>query len=327
VLVHEVEEREFVSLVEAIGTVRAVESADLSSSLTQVVSELLFDDGDVVEQGQLLARLRSEEEEASLVAARAVYEEELREVGRLTQLAVDRAVPEVRLQERQTQLEVARARVLEAQSRLAELEIRAPFPGVLGLRRVSVGALVSPGAVLAKIDRIDRVFIDFTVAEAFLAELRPGLELESRNAAWPDQLFLAEVIALDSRVDPVTRAVEVRAVVDNEGGKLRPGMLMTTRLKRAPRDSPALPERALVPLGERAFVFVVAEGEEGGKVVERRAVEVGERVPGWVEVADGLEAGEVVVTDGVIGLSGGSGVSVVGEYEGPAEAFDPRSGR
>lgn len=324
---HVVESREFIAEVEALGTVRASETADISANVTETVERLLFDGGQEVEQGQLLAELSSAEEQAALLAAQAGLREQEREVDRLEDLVSDGAVPEIRLEERRTMLEVARQQVAEAEAKVRDRSIVAPFSGVLGLRRISTGALVTPGTVITTLDHIDRVYIDFTVAEAYLADLRPGLALEARASAYPDEIFKAEVKAVDSRVDPVTRAVEVRAEIANEDHRLRPGMLMTTRLQRDPRESPAVPERAVVQSGERAFVFVIEETEEdpGGLVARRREVAIGRRVPGWAEILSGVELGSKIVGTGVIGLTDGSGVEVTGEFDGPSPAFDPRA--
>lgn len=322
-----VETREFIAEVEALGTVRARESAEISANVTEVVEELLFEGGQHVEKGDPLARLSSAEEEAALAAAKANLSEQEREVERLEALVADGAVPQIRLEERLTMLEIARQQIAEVEAKLRDRNVEAPFNGVLGLRRISVGALVTPGTVITNLDQIDSVYVDFTVAEAYLADLRHGLTLFARAAAYPDELFEAEVLAVDSRVDPVTRAVEVRAEIDNEGHRLRPGMLLTTRLQRDPRESPGVPERALTQLGERAFVFVVENGDDEDpevRVARRRNVETGRRIPGWVEILDGVEAGERIVGDGVISLSDGSAIRVVGEFEQPSAPFDPR---
>jgi len=321
-----VEAREFIAEVEALGTVRARESAEISANVSEVVEELLFEGGQQVERGQPLARLSSAEEEAALAAAQANLREQEREVERLEDLVADGAVPQIRLEERITMLEIARQQIAEAEAKLRDRNIVAPFSGVLGLRRISVGALVTPGTVITNLDQIDSVYVDFTVAEAYLADLRPGLTLFAKAAAYPDEEFEAEVLAVDSRVDPVTRAVEVRAEIDNAGLRLRPGMLLTTRLQRDPRESPGVPERALTQLGERAFVFVVEDGDDDPevKVARRRNVETGRRIPGWVEILDGIEVGERIVGDGVISLTDGTAIKVVGEFEKPSEPFDPR---
>ena len=322
-----VESREFIAEVEALGTVRARESAEISANVTEVVEELLFEGGQQVEKGDPLARLSSAEEEAALASAQATLLEQEREVERLESLVEDGAVPQIRLEERVTMLEIARQQIAEAEANLRDRNIVAPFSGVLGLRRISVGALVTPGTVITNLDQIDSVYVDFTVAEAYLADLRPGLTLIARAAAYPDEPFEAEVLAVDSRVDPVTRALEVRAEIDNTGHRLRPGMLLTTRLQRDPRESPGVPERSLTQLGERAFVFVVEDGDEGDpevKVARRRNVEIGRRIPGWVEILSGIEVGERIVSDGVISLTDGTAIRVVGEFEKPSEPFDPR---
>lgn len=322
VVVFEVENREFRDVIEALGTVRAAESIEISAKVTETVEELLFEDGQKVEAGQLLVRLSSQEVLAALEAARANLAEQEREMARLQKLVESGAAPVARLEERGTLAELARRRIQESEARLADRRIEAPFSGLLGLRRISPGALVSPGTVLATLDKIDTVRLDFQVPEVFLADLRPGLKIEAKSPAWPERVFAGQVSQIDSRVDPVTRAVTVRADLPNEDLALRSGMLMTTTVGRRPRQAPAVPERALIPLNRRQFVFVV---DESGGSVRQVEIETGARQPGFVEVASGLQPGVKVVTDGFMGLKDGDPVTVAGTFAAPSAPYNPRT--
>lgn len=324
VIVHEVQEDDFVDQVEVVGTVRSFESIDVSARVTEVVEKIEFTDGQSVEKGQPLVKLSSAEDEARLAAARARLAEHERELVRLRQLAAGGAVSSVLVEERETLAEVAQRLIQEVEARLADRLITAPFRGVLGLRNISAGALISPGTVIATLDQIDRVRLDFAVPEVFIAELEAGSTVQARSAAYPGRVFEARVAQISSRVDPATRAVVVRADIDNADHALRPGMLLTATLSRTPRRAPSVPERALAPVYRQVFLFVVT-GEEGNLRVERRAVEIGLRKPGFVEVTSGLKAGETVVTDGYMGLADGNPVEVVGRFQSAAPAFNPRT--
>lgn len=317
-----VDVREFSTRVESVGTVRAAESTDISANVTETVEELLFDDGDVVTNGQVLARLSADEERATLGAAEANLAEHEREIERISGLVTDGAASDVRLQTRRTLAEVTRQRIREVKATLEDRIIAAPFDGVLGLRRISPGALVTPGAVITTLDRIDTVDLDFTVPELFMSELRPGLRITARSSAYPDMEFTGEVETLDSRVDPVTRAITVRASFPNPDYRLRPGMLLTTTLEGTPRRSPCVPERAIVSSGRNHSVFRIT-GPDGGLTVEQQPVELGQRIPGFVEVRAGLEPGQRIAADGLLGLRSGAPVAIIGAFDGPVTPFDP----
>lgn len=213
---------------------------------------------------------------------------------------------------------------VEAGAVLVELTsttLRAPFAGVLGLRAVSPGELVNPGDKIATLDDISIIKVDFSVPETYLSALAQGQKIVAKTAAYPDTTFTGIVRTIDTRVDPVTRAIVVRAEMPNESGLLRPGMLMTVELIKNRRRSITLPEETLVPMAERQFVFVVKDGK-----AEQRWVEIGSRRPGEVEILRGVEEGETVVREGTNRLSPGAPVHVVGDGDdAETPSVSPRS--
>ncbi|MFT5125231.1 MAG: membrane fusion protein (multidrug efflux system) [Kiritimatiellia bacterium] len=322
VVVTVVETRAFSSRIESVGTVRSDESIEISANVTETVTEILFQDGAVVTNGQVLALLSSAEEEASLQAAEANLADHQREIERLKDLVKQGAAPEIRLQARQTQAELAVQQILEARAKLQDRRITAPFAGMLGLRRISPGILITPGTVITTLDKIDEVKLDFSIPEIFLRELKPGLHITAQSAAYPDETFVGVVAHLDSRVDPVTRSITVRARFDNPGGRLRPGMLLTTTLEGDPRQSPGIPERAVISSGHNHYAFVL-KSEGTIESVSRRKLELGRRVMGYVEALSGVEAGERLAADGLLGLRDGGTVEVIGTFDGPVAPFQP----
>jgi membrane fusion protein (multidrug efflux system) len=171
--------------------------------------------------------------------------------------------------------------------------IRAPFSGRVGLRRVSVGTLISPGDVITTLDDTSVIKLDFSVPENFLSTLREGLAVRATAPAFSGRTFTGKVASIDSRVDMNTRAVTVRALLANEDGALKAGMFLNVALANDERESLFIPEQALTPEAERQFVFVVADGK-----AQRREVRIGARRPGSVEVLAGLTAGEQVIVEG-----------------------------
>ena len=312
-------------VIEAVGTAQAFESVTITPSVTETLGRLHFEEGQEVRRGQVLASLVQAEERAALEAARATLTEEEREVERLEQLTAEGAVAEVRLEERRTQFDVAVRRVEEAQARLADRTLRAPFDGVTGLRRVSPGALVTPGTPITTLDDLQSIKLDFTVPEIRLGALREGQEVRATSDAFPGRVFTGSLTLVDPRVDPVTRAASARAVLPNSDRALRSGMLLRVVLTTSQRPALVVPERAIVPVQDRAYVFVLDEaaGGEEARSALRTEVEVGERQFGFVEVLAGLEAGQRVVTQGLqqLGAAERRRVRVRGEFAGPAEPF------
>ncbi len=298
VAVHTVDVTGFADIVEALGTARANESVTITAKVSDVIARLEFDSGDQVEAGQILVELADAEEAAGLSEARATLRETARDVERIRDLTERGVAPRSRLDEAVAANERARARVNAIEARVADRIIRAPFSGVVGLRNVSVGELVRPGDVIAQLDDASVIKLDFTVPERFLAVIEPGLSVSAVSAAFPDDVFDGVVDQVDTRIDPATRAVTVRAIIDNADGRIRPGMLMTVEMRRAERDQTAVPGSAIVRFQDDTFVFVVEESERGARAV-RRDVQLGQRKNGVVEVIAGLEPGEVVVAEGV----------------------------
>ena len=304
--------------LDAIGTVQAYESADISTNVTERVTELSFKDGDFVKKGTVLAKLSDLEEQAMLASAKATLAEEEREIARLENLVKSGAAPEARLQERRTLSDIAKQKIRETEARLADRVITAPFDGWLGLRRISVGALVSPGTVIASLDKIDVVKIDFAVPETYLGSVKAGTVITAKADIVHGRQFEGKLAHLDSRLDPVTRSVAARAEVANPELTLKPGMLVNVTLRVEPRHSLAIPERSLVPVGSKAYVFTIEDGK-----AKRVEVKTGLRKPGVVELLSGLKEDQLIVADGLVGLQDNNAIKVTGEYTGPVKAFNP----
>jgi membrane fusion protein (multidrug efflux system) len=207
------------------------------------------------------------------------------------------------------------ARVAAARARLADTVIRAPFGGRVGLRRISVGTLISPGTVITTLDDASTIKVDFSVPDLYVGELRTGQAIIARTSAYPGREFRGIVSSVDSRVDPASRAVTVRAKVPNGDALLKPGMFLTVQLAQETRDALVVPEEALVPEQARQFVYVVE-----GDAVAKREVRLGRREPGLVEIVDGLAVGDRVVIEGTLKLRDGAPVrEQAAAARGPAE--------
>jgi len=280
--------------VELLGTTRANESVEMTASVTERIVSLHFDDGQPVAKGQLLAILEKSEEEAQLADVEALLKERRLALDRLQKLEKQRLASTEDLDQRRLEVERAAVGVNVIRARIADRVIRAPFAGIVGLRHISVGALVEPGDLITRLDDIRTLKLDFSVPSRYLPDLRPGLKIQAQASALGDDLRDGEIASIDSRVDPVTRTVNVRALLPNPNLLLRPGLLMRVVLLRNPRTALMIPEEALLGNGSEQRVLVVDEQLK----VSARPVVIGTRQPGRVEIISGLAAGEQVISHG-----------------------------
>ncbi|MEM1370788.1 MAG: efflux RND transporter periplasmic adaptor subunit [Pseudomonadota bacterium] len=307
------QQSELVDRIEALGTLRANESVAITAQVTETITKLHFEDGQRVARGDVLADMSRSEEVAQLEEAKARLREAREQLDRAVPLARRGVSSDAVLSERRRDADTAAAQLKAVESRISDRRITAPFAGVVGLRRISVGALVEPGTVITTIDDDSEMKLDFTIPSTFLSSMRTGLPIVARAQAYGDQTFRGVVTGIDSRVDPITRSITVRAVLPNPTGALKAGVLMTLEVLKNRRQGVVVPEDAIVSFGRDNFVFVVGAAGAGTSTptqAERRPVGLGARQAGEVEITSGLEAGEVVVTDGNAKLRPGSSVEV-----------------
>ena len=300
---------DFEDRIEALGTLRANESVALTATVTETISALHFDDGDRVEAGQVLAEMTSVEEHALLTEGRATVGEAERQYRRVQSLATQGTAAKSLLDERAREWETARARLTAIESRLSDRLIKAPFSGVVGLRNISVGALVEPGDLITTLDDDSVMKLDLAVPSLFVPSLVIGMPVDAVTRAYGERAFDGRLHSIDSRIDTVTRSIKVRVILPNPERLLKPGMLMQVTLRKDARSTLVLPEAALMPQGREQFVMVAVPAGQGHKV-ERRQVTIGSRRPGEVEVLQGVQAGELIVTHGTMRVRPGQAVSV-----------------
>jgi len=296
-----------VKSISAVGSMRSNESVIIAPEIAGRVHEIPAAEGRPIKAGDPVVLLDAAIYEAELVQAQARlalsqanYKRatELKERGAGTVRAADEALANLRNDEAAVQL---------AQARLDKTRIVAPFDGILGIRRVSVGAYLNPGDPVVNLEQIDPLKVDFRIPEVYLKAVRLGQALEIETDAFPGQVFIGEVYAVDPLVDEEGRSVFVRARVPNANGPLRPGLFAKVSLVVERHENAILvPERAIVPFGEDQFVFRVVDG----KAVMTRVV-IGERREGEVEITQGLAAGDVVISEGQMKLRDGAPVQIV----------------
>ena len=288
-------------VVEALGTAQANESVTLTAKVTDTVRRVNFEDGDYVEAGAVLIELTNQEEEALLAEARANLDDAESQQRRLEDLRVRGLSAESDLDAARSRAAAMRARLNSIVARLRDRLIQAPFSGMLGFRQVSPGTMLSPNTAITSIDDISVIKLDFTVPESAIGSMAPGAKIVAKSVSFPGRDFEGTVRTVGSRVDPVTRAITVRAHIENSDRVLRPGMLLTVEVITAERTALVVPEGAVFQVQNRAYVY-----RADGDVARQQQIEVGDRHFGVVEVLGGLEDGDRIVIEGIVKLRDGA---------------------
>ncbi len=292
--------------VETVGTTFANESVNLTPKVSETVSKVHFQDGAFVEAGDVLVELTNAAEASRLAEAKAAADDAARQYERMRSLAENRMVPSTDADQAATNLATMEARLEGVLVAMDDRLVRAPFSGILGFRAVSEGSLVSPTTVITTLDDISIIKLDFTVPEIYLADVRTGQPVKARSIVYRNREFEGTIQVVGSRVDPVTRSVTVRAHIDNLDNTLRPGMLLTVSLALNEHEATVIPEQAVISSQGRHYAYVV-DDENRARRVE---VSLGRRRPGLVEILEGLNPGQVVITQGVAQVRPGQPVRV-----------------
>ena len=292
--------------ITAVGSLRSDESITLRPEVAGRISAIGFQEGQRVAKGTLLVRLDPAVPEAEVQQARANLKLARTKFDRAVDLAKSNFISGQAKDEAENNLKVAEAAVQLAEAKLAKTDIRAPFSGIIGLRGVSVGDYVKEGADLVNLESIDTLKVDFRVPEIYLKQVQVGQSLAVMLDAIPGKTFDGKVFALNPLFDAAGRAIVIRAVVRNTETALRPGMFARVRLfTREAKDAMVIPDTALVPAGDEQYVYRIVDGK-----ALRTKVEIGQRREGLVEVLQGLEATDSVVTAGQLKIRDGAAVQV-----------------
>jgi membrane fusion protein (multidrug efflux system) len=304
----------FTETLEALGRTQANESVIINPTVEDRVVSVHFQDGDRVNRGQVLVRLDDSEAQYIVAEAKAALEEQKKQFTRMKRLAKTNATSLSQLDEEKSLLDIAKARVASLEARLDDYSIRAPFSGVLGTRQVSPGAVVDTNSEISTLDDISIIKLDFTVPEIYLGATEIGLNVLAHSPAYSDRKFEGVVTAINSRVDPETRTLMIRAQIPNPEYLLKPGMLMVVNLIKSRSQSITIPEEAVIQEKNRKFVFLVTQENS----VAKKEISAGRRSPGKVEVTSGLKEGDQVVVQGISRLRSGSPINVIEVREKPS---------
>lgn len=307
--------------IEAVGSLRAVQGADLSSEVAGIVKAVAFESGGDVEKGAILVQLRAEEDAARLEALTAAEKLAVITLQRDQKQLRNQAVSQATIDNDQASLESARSALAAQRAVVDKKTIRAPFSGHLGIRAVDVGQYVTPGMTMVTLQQLDPIYVDFNLPEKSLTQIAKGQKVAAKIEAYPDVVFEGEIFAVNAKVDEATRNIQVRAVFKNAAHLLLPGMFAAVTIETGAAEKHlTLPQTAVTynPYGDT--VFVVEHGDGDKLTAKQTFVTLGAVRGDQVAVLTGLKEGDEVVTSGQLKLRNGSPVSINNEIQPSNEA-------
>ena len=317
------------SLITSVGSLEAVQGVMVTAELTGKVVRIAFEPGTKVKAGDLLLQQDISSEEAQLRAAEATLALAKLELERSSKLLATKAVAKAKYDSDNAQYKQAAAQIDGIRATIRKKTIRAPFAGILGIRLVNLGQILNEGEPIVSLQTIDPIFVNFSLPQQQLAQVKPGLKVRVTTDALPGQAIEGEITAISPEVDASTRNIRLQATVANKLERLRPGMFVNVAVVLPSREEVlAIPATAVLyaPYGDTVFVVHEKEGEQGVqpvKVVRQKIVQLGEKRGDFVAIVSGLDQGETVVSTGVFKLRNDQAV-VVDNTLAPAFKLAPK---
>lgn len=310
-----VNQAQWEQFIASTATISAVQGVTVSAEIDGRVTEILFESDQLVEAGQVLLQLDTRSEDSQLASAKAAAALARTDLARLRKLIKKKLASEDAVDRAEAQLKETVAQVGVIEALIDKKTVRAPFGGRLGLRQVNLGQILAVGDPVVALQTLDPVYVDFSITQKKLSQLQTGMKVRIITDASPDEVFPGEISAINLEVDPVTRNVQVRALADNADERLRVGMFVNVELL-LPDSQQVLPVPATAvlyaPFGNSVFVIDEQQNENTGeteKVLRQQFVALGQARGDFIDVTNGLKAGETIVTSGVFKLR--SGMKVV----------------
>ena len=306
--------------MEIIGNLRASDAIDVTSEVNGIVTEIKFTEGQAIKKGNILFLLDASIEKAEISIKKAdvkrwtaLLERRQRLARSAEKLSETKNIARTRLDQLLTdetealaQLQIAKATLQIAERRFYKKIVRAPFNGIVGLKLKSIGEYLEPGEVITSLDSIDPIELDFEVPESAISALEIGAEINAFTRAWGDEVFSGIVKSINTRVNLESRSITVRAKINNTNLKLKPGMFMIVKLPVVThKNAIIIPEEAVLTDGTLRTVYVIKDG-----ITNSKAVKLGQRLPGEVEVLEGISSNAIVITGGIQKVRDGSKVTI-----------------
>ena len=306
--------------MEIIGNLRASDAIDVTSEVNGIVTEIKFTEGQAIKKGNILFLLDASIEKAEISIQKAdvnrwtaLLERRQRLARSAEKLSETKNIARTRLDQLLTdetealaQLQIAKATLQIAERRFYKKIVRAPFNGIVGLKLKSIGEYLEPGEVITSLDSIDPIELDFEVPESAISALKIGAEINAFTRAWGDEVFSGIVKSINTRVNLESRSITVRAKINNTNLKLKPGMFMIVKLPVVThKNAIIIPEEAVLTDGTLRTVYIIKDG-----ITNSKAVKLGQRLPGEVEVLEGISSDAIVITGGIQKVRDGSKVTI-----------------
>lgn len=308
----------------AIGTITPVQGVTLSVEVPGTITELSFESGQPVKKGDVLAKLDSRSERAQLSAVEAARDLAKLSLDRSKQLLERQTISQAEFDAADAEYKQALANVQNAKSAIDKKEIVAPFDGRLGIRRINLGQYLTAGEAVVSLQSIDPIYVSFFLPQKELAYLKVGLPVETTSDAFPGQQIIGKISALAAEVDASSRMIEVQATLPNPNGLLAAGMFVNVRIEQAdPRPLRAVPASSVLyaSYGNSIYTVIPVEGGQG-YTANQKFVKLGERRGDYVEVIEGLELDERIVTDGAFKLYPGASL-ILQDDRAPVPQLNP----
>jgi len=312
--------------LESVGSLRAVNGADLALEVSGIVEEIHFNSGDEVKQGTVLVKLRDDEDVSKLHSLQAVVDLAVITYQRGMKQLPSQTISQAAVDADKSELDAARANVAEQQALIDKKVIRAPFDGRLGIRAVDLGQYLAAGTVVVTLQSLDPIYLDFFLPQQALDQIRIGQAVSAKVDTYPGQIFPGEISAIEPKVEAASRNVRVRATLKNADHKLLPGMYATVDIATgAPQRYVTLPQTAITFNAYGNTVYIVDKGAAGANgqpqlTVRQSFVKTGETRGDQVAVLEGVKDGETVVTSGQLKLRNGAPVAVDNSVQPSADA-------
>lgn len=299
----------------SVGTLEAVRGVAIQAELPGIVKEVGFENGERVQEGQVLVQLDTSTEEAQLKAAQADAELARIEYRRAVSLRESESVPQSQVDQSRAQLERAEAEIQRIETLLEKLTIRAPFDGKVGLRRINLGQYITSGQTIVDLQSFDPIFVNFSLPQQQILSLNEGMAVEVTTTSIPDRTFSGQLTAISPTIDEVTRNIRLQATLDNSEEMLRPGMFARVEIiLNEEQEHLIIPATAILSAPYGDSVFVINHDSESGKpTVQQQFVRIGERRGDFVSVTSGLREGQEVVSAGAFKLRNGMTVVINNE--------------
>lgn len=294
----------------AVGSVEATQGVSVTTEVPGQVRKILAESGQHVEVGDVILQLDDSVDQAELDGLIAQHTLGKLQFERARKLLKDRSVSRSEYDQSRAQMDSAAATVTSKRALIGKKAIRAPFSGQLGIVEVNLGQYLSPGANIVPLQALDPVFVDYTLPERHFARVKVGQPVKVEVQAYPGRTFEGAISAINPGIESGTRSLRLRATLDNPDHLLRHGMFTEVRTVLPARDGIlTLPRTAITynPYGESVFLI---QDKDGAQIVQRRPVKTGEVRAGRVEIVEGLQVGQQVVSAGQNKLRNGQAVSI-----------------